>query len=189
MPPIQAGFRADRGFRQRSLCRCLSNGGDEHELYGAAHRRAGATAQDLRAIVLPPDKPLHAYDETALVAETDLMTEWFLPLALGRAATADEMAQHRQHWREVLNPVLAAPSVFVHRDYHAQNLMWLPEREGSPASASSIFRTRWPAQKLRPDLADRGCAARCLARPRGSHDQTLYRAQAWKRRHIAPRWR
>jgi hypothetical protein len=26
--------------------------------------------------------------------------------------------------------VLAAPSVFVHRDYHAQNLLWLPERDG-----------------------------------------------------------
>jgi aminoglycoside/choline kinase family phosphotransferase len=26
--------------------------------------------------------------------------------------------------------VLASPSVFVHRDYHAQNLIWLPERQG-----------------------------------------------------------
>jgi aminoglycoside/choline kinase family phosphotransferase len=108
----------------------LSNGGGEHELYGAAIDALVQLHKTSAPSLLPPDKPLHVYDETALVAETDLMTEWFLPLGLGRAATADEVAEHRQHWREVLNPVLAAPPVFVHRDYHAQNLMWLPERDG-----------------------------------------------------------
>ena len=32
---------------------------------------------------------IHAYDEVAQIAEIDLMTEWFIPLALNRAATAD----------------------------------------------------------------------------------------------------
>ena len=36
--------------------------------------------------MLPPDKDLHAYDETALLAEVDLLTEWFFPVALGRKA-------------------------------------------------------------------------------------------------------
>lgn len=124
------GFALIEDLGHVDYAELLSNGGDEHELYGAAIDALAQLHKSNAPSLLPPDKPLHAYDETALVAETDLMTEWFMPLALGRAATADEIAEHRAHWREVLAPVLAAPSVFVHRDYHAQNLMWLPERDG-----------------------------------------------------------
>jgi hypothetical protein len=108
----------------------LSDGGDAQALYGAAIDALARLHADAAPTTLPPDKALHAYDETALIAETDLMTEWFLPLALGRAAREDEIAGHRAQWRSVLAPVLASPPVFVHRDYHAQNLLWLPERDG-----------------------------------------------------------
>jgi hypothetical protein len=108
----------------------LARGGDEHGLYGAAVDALAQLHSQAAPALLPPDKPLHAYDETALIAETDLMTDWFLPVALGRPARQDEISEHRARWREVLTPVLALPSVFVHRDYHAQNLLWLPERDG-----------------------------------------------------------
>jgi hypothetical protein len=108
----------------------LADGGDAHELYSAAIDALARLHNERAPALLPPDKPLHAFDETALVAETDLMTEWYMPLALGRAATGDETAEHRARWRQVLDPVLAAEPVFVHRDYHAQNLLWLPERDG-----------------------------------------------------------
>ncbi|MGA9795723.1 MAG: phosphotransferase [Rhizomicrobium sp.] len=126
----EQGFALIEDLGRDDYAVVLSNGGDEHELYGAAIDALAQLHKSAAPSLLPPDKPLHAYDETALVAETDLMTEWFMPLALGRAATSDEIAEHRAHWREVLAPVLAAAPVFVHRDYHAQNLMWLPEREG-----------------------------------------------------------
>jgi aminoglycoside/choline kinase family phosphotransferase len=108
----------------------LARGGDEHELYGAAVDALAQLHTQPAPALLPPDKPLHAYDETALLAETDLMTDWFLPVALGRPARDEEIVEHRTRWREVLKPVLVAPPVFVHRDYHAQNLLWLPERDG-----------------------------------------------------------
>ena len=79
---------------------------------------------------LSSDKPLFDYDQTALLAETDLMTEWFLPLALGREATEAETAEHRRLWREALAGIAGGRRVFVHRDYHAQNLLWLPDRDG-----------------------------------------------------------
>jgi len=65
-----------------------------------------------------------------LAAETDLLTEWFLPLALGRKAADEETAEHRRLWRGVLSGIGKARRVFVHRDYHAQNLLWLPQRHG-----------------------------------------------------------
>jgi aminoglycoside/choline kinase family phosphotransferase len=63
-----------------------------------------------------------------MLAEIDLLTEWFMPLALGRAAQVAEIAEHRALWRDALSALPTYPPVFVHRDYHAQNLLWLPER-------------------------------------------------------------
>jgi len=109
----------------------LSDGrADERALYESAAEVLAALHAKGAPDILHPDKALHAYDETALLAETDLMTEWYLRYALGRAATLDEIAEHRALWRKTLESVSEPSPVFVHRDYHAQNLLWLPERSG-----------------------------------------------------------
>src|SRR5471032_3048310 len=108
----------------------LADGGDEKKLYQAAVEvLAKIHAKDAPA-ALSADKPLFDFDQTALVAETDLLTEWFLPLALKRPATGEEVAEHRSLWRAALAGIGTERRVFVHRDYHAENLLWLPEREG-----------------------------------------------------------
>jgi aminoglycoside/choline kinase family phosphotransferase len=105
-------------------------GGDEKALYRAAVEvLAKIHAQDA-PVSLAADKPLFEYDTAALLAETDLLIEWFLPLALGRAVTDAETAEHRKLWTAVLAQTGASRRVFVHRDYHAQNLLWLPGRDG-----------------------------------------------------------
>jgi aminoglycoside/choline kinase family phosphotransferase len=109
----------------------LARGKDEHALYGAAVDALVLLQTEPAPTLLPPDKPLYRYDETALLAEVDLMTDWFMPVALGRAAHAEEVSEHRVLWRDTLRATLAASPVFVHRDYHAQNLVWLPGREGT----------------------------------------------------------
>ena len=103
---------------------------DEKELYCAAADVLAALHARGAPMLLPPDKALHAYDETAMLAEIDLLTEWFMPVALGRAATADEIGVHRTLWQAALHEALKPSPVFVHRDYHAQNLIWLPSRSG-----------------------------------------------------------
>ncbi len=104
---------------------------DEQALYAAAIEALAKLHVEAAPPTLGDAKTLHAYDETALLAETDLMTEWFMPAALGRPTAEEERQEHRALWREVLRPVLDSPPVFVHRDYHAQNLFWLPERAGA----------------------------------------------------------
>ena len=106
------------------------NDGNELELYRAAADVLAALHANRAPALLPPDKDLHAYDETALSAEIDLLTQWFMPVALGRPARDDEIAEHRALWRAALAGALKPDSVFVHRDYHAQNLLWLPSRDG-----------------------------------------------------------
>lgn len=108
----------------------LAGGGDEKKLYEAAVEVLARIHANDAPLSLSTDKPLFHYDLTALLAETDLLTEWFLPLALGRAATADESAEHRALWRAALAGIAGGRRVFVHRDYHAENLLWLPERGG-----------------------------------------------------------
>jgi aminoglycoside/choline kinase family phosphotransferase len=108
----------------------LAKGGDETALYQAAVEvLAKIHAADSPAS-LPAGKPLFDYDTVALIAETDLLIEWFLPLALGRVATDAEIAEHRALWGAALAGIGASRRVFVHRDYHAQNLLWLPGRDG-----------------------------------------------------------
>lgn len=130
---LKQGFVLIEDLGDDLYATALSNGhaGEEYTLYGAAIDALAVLHAEDAPASLCRDKPLYAYDETALLAETDLMTQWFIPVALGRAATEDEQNKHRMLWRETLRPVLASPAVFVHRDYHAQNLLWLPEREGA----------------------------------------------------------
>ena len=119
------------------LANVLAEGGDERLLYQTAiDALARIHAEDAPAS-LAPGKDLYAYDETALLAETDLLTQWFLPLALGREAANEEVERHRALWREAIASARAASSVFVHRDYHAQNLIWLPSR-GAHARVGEI---------------------------------------------------
>lgn len=105
-------------------------GDNERELYAAAADVLASLHLENAPSILPPDKPLHAYDEIAMLAEIDLLPEWFIPVALGRAVTQDERLEHRALWRAVLHEALKPLPVFVHRDYHAQNLIWLPSRNG-----------------------------------------------------------
>ena len=108
----------------------LTQGVSEEELYRAAVEVLAKLHQEPAPELLAPGLPLFAYDDVALIAETDLMLEWFLPLALGRKATEAEYRDHRALWRAALNAIADSEPVFVHRDYHAQNLMWLPQRSG-----------------------------------------------------------
>ncbi|HMI95698.1 MAG TPA: phosphotransferase [Micropepsaceae bacterium] len=108
----------------------LADGGDERALYEAAIDGLVRLHAECAPAMLASDKPLFAYDETALLAEVDLLTEWFFPAALGHPAETSAIAEHRALWREALQGVADGTRVFVHRDYHAQNLLWRGDRSG-----------------------------------------------------------
>ncbi len=73
---------------------------------------------------------LPAYDALALRMGLDLWLQWWPPL-IGMAPPPPEA---RAEWPGLWAPVLArgevGASVFTHRDFHAENLLWLPERSG-----------------------------------------------------------
>lgn len=124
------GFVLLEDFGDDLYADVLHNGADETAMYSVATDAIAQLHAEPAPHVLPGQMPLYDYDLQAELAEVDLMTEWFVPHALGRPATPDEVAEHRALWLEALGKVRPSGSVFVHRDYHAQNLFWLPGRQG-----------------------------------------------------------
>ncbi|MEM7708331.1 MAG: phosphotransferase [Pseudomonadota bacterium] len=68
---------------------------------------------------------LEPYDEKRLRTEIQLFPEWLLGGHLGRQLDRT----FYRHWSALgdtlLDAALSQPRVFVHRDYHSRNLMWL----------------------------------------------------------------
>lgn len=91
---------------------------DEEAVYAAAID----ALVDLHAC---PPGPFDPYDMAVYQREAGLLTEWYTP-AIGLAV--DE-AGYRSAWDEVLSPMMARqrPGVTVLRDYHAENIMLLPQ--------------------------------------------------------------
>ena len=68
------------------------------------------------------------YDETALEAEVELLTEWYWPFKNGNDISDDVGEEYQSIWRDLLSEI-SPPHSYVLRDYHAENLLWLPQRQ------------------------------------------------------------
>jgi aminoglycoside/choline kinase family phosphotransferase len=102
-------------------------GGDETSLYALATDVLVALHGLGEKALLPG---LSAYAGEALIDAAMLLPEWYLPAIEGRPATAGEIESYRAAWREVLAIMPAAPDTLLLRDFHQDNLMWLPQRSG-----------------------------------------------------------
>ncbi len=74
--------------------------------------------------------PLLAYDALALKTGADLFVEWWPRYAGGESFSPEALRSWTELWAPIQARGGAGASVFTHRDYHAENLIWLPEREG-----------------------------------------------------------
>jgi aminoglycoside/choline kinase family phosphotransferase len=102
----------------------LTAGDDPEPLYEAA-LEALATIQ-LRGAAACGE--LAPYGRTELARELALMPQWFLQrhLQLTLSDAETQMLDGSCEW--LIREALAQPTVFVHRDYHARNLMVVSER-------------------------------------------------------------
>lgn len=103
--------------------RVLAQGEDEQKLYLPAIDALVALHQTGAHNDLP------AYDDDLLLFEASLLTDWFMPLA-GLELTDQGRDDYLNLWRELLPRARQVPDCVVLRDYHADNLLWLPERTG-----------------------------------------------------------
>lgn len=111
----------------------IAEGQDETPLYEAAVDVQVALQSAPPPEVLTTDGanwPLLAYDALALKVGTDTFLEWW-PKFSGLPTLDDAaIAEWDALWAPIFARGEAGASVFTHRDFHAQNLLWLPQRDG-----------------------------------------------------------
>jgi aminoglycoside/choline kinase family phosphotransferase len=77
----------------------------------------------------PKHLPLPAYDHEFLMREARLFSDWYLPQVMGKEKAFVPATEYMDIWLHILEKAPLATNSFVHRDYHADNLLWLPKRE------------------------------------------------------------
>ncbi len=92
---------------------------DETVLYGTAIDVLLALQDERPLDGLPP------YDDEKMLTEAGLLTEWYAQ-HLSKGAKRDYV----DLWRDLLPRCRVGGDVVVHVDYHADNLLWFPERDG-----------------------------------------------------------
>lgn len=111
----------------------IEQGEAETPLYEAAVDVQAALQQAPPPAVLPAGGagwPLLSYDALALKVGTDTFLEWWPKFAQIPEFSAEAVAEWDALWTPVFARGEAEANVFTHRDYHAQNLLWLPARTG-----------------------------------------------------------
>ena len=100
----------------------------ESEIYSTAadaliaiHMNSMAKA-DILEDVLPP------YDMAVYLREAALFVEWFLPQVHGIEKARQLRDAYLDIWRGIIAGVGLKQNCIVHRDFHADNLLWLGER-------------------------------------------------------------
>ncbi len=131
---LKDGFLLLEDLGDDLLARVLEGGGDQQLTYETAiDALLHLHAQDVPG-ALPVDDgvtfSLHSYDELAMQVEADLMIDWFLPEASGQAPSDDLRAEYHAIWSELFPFARAKKPVLVLRDFHAENVIWLPGRDG-----------------------------------------------------------
>ena len=78
----------------------------------------------------PNDLPIAALDTDRLLGQVEILIDLYLPEITGAPANDDQRQGFLAAWRAVLPLADAIPRGLVLYDYHAPNLLWLPERQG-----------------------------------------------------------
>lgn len=103
---------------------CHTDGSLEASLYQSAIDVLVALHRHAAAAEIAP------YDIETYLREARLLTQWYLPAATGAPVDSDVSAEFDRLICEACTLVPTGNPVLVQRDYHAENLLWLPDREG-----------------------------------------------------------
>lgn len=116
------------------FARAIERGEPEEPLYMAAvEALAELHAAPTPGTLTGPggDWPLQTYDATALKGGADLFVEWLPKLRPDFVVSQEARAEWDAVWEPVVEAAERDASVVAHRDYHAENLIWLPRRAGA----------------------------------------------------------
>ncbi|KQW86493.1 N-acetylmuramate/N-acetylglucosamine kinase AmgK [Brevundimonas sp. Root1279] len=129
-----AGLAVLEDFGDALFARVIEGGEPEEPLYLAAIEALAKLHEAETPDILTGaagDWPLLVYDETALQGGADLFVEWMPKLDPGLSFDAAALADWEAAWAPVVARGAAGATVMAHRDYHAENLILLADRQGA----------------------------------------------------------
>jgi N-acetylmuramate 1-kinase len=127
----EVGFILLEDFGDSTFTRLLAEGADETALYILATDVLIDLHQKPTAEAIPENLP--SYDTGKLLAEVALLTDWFIPAAIGKELSTSEAQEYQALWSAILSIPNSIPDTLVLRDYHVDNLMRLDGRVGIAA--------------------------------------------------------
>jgi hypothetical protein len=128
------GLAVIEDFGEGIFARLMERGQDQAELYFAAIDAQARLHETSPPKVLSVDGlswPLLVYDAVALKAGADTFVEWQPRLNPDLDFGAAARAEWDGLWTDIARRGEAGAAVFAHRDFHAENLLWLPRRPGA----------------------------------------------------------
>ena len=128
------GLAVVEDFGDGAFARLIGQDADEDELYFAAvDALAALHAAPTPAVLQGPGGswPLLTYDAVALKAGADLFVDWLPKLKPRLDFDEAARAEWDALWSDIVRRGEAGAHVLAHRDFHAENLIWLPERQGA----------------------------------------------------------
>ena len=97
---------------------------------------------------LPP------YDEALLRRELNLFPEWYIGKHLGVTLSDKQKAKLEETFARILTNNLAQPCVYVHRDYHSRNLMYIEDPLPNPLPRAGEEADEKSNLQLSPGILD-----------------------------------
>ncbi len=130
---VEAGFAIVEDLGDALFAREIERGADEAVLYRAAAQTLGHI-HNARAPQMVTgdghDWHIRDYDALAFRVGADLFPEWYPTLDPQMTVSP----QQRAAWSDIMaglcDRLAGLPQVLLMRDYHAENLIWLPKRDG-----------------------------------------------------------
>lgn len=137
---LPRGFLLLEDLGDSLFARAIPAGADEFTLYASAIDTLAAIyrssfSSDLSAY--GGSWRIMDYDTPALLAETELFLDWFVERHLNRRISEAERGDWRRIWQQSFEALSTEATGLALRDYHAENLIWLPDRDG-PARTGMI---------------------------------------------------
>lgn len=89
--------------------------------------------QDIPATIAVPGGGIHEippFDPEAMMIETELFLNWYLPFHRGTAASPDDRASFESAWRSLIDEITPAETGLVLRDFHSPNILWRDDESG-----------------------------------------------------------
>lgn len=127
---VAAGLLLLEDLGDKTYTRVLADGGDETALYELAVDLLIELHRDFTA---GDDDALPPYDDEAFLAEATLLTDWYMPAVSGRDTPPALRTEYCEKWLAALRQARRVPETLVLRDYHVNNMIWLPDRAGVAA--------------------------------------------------------